>query len=67
MKLKSDRQCNHANGKHLSKIQWMPVIRTSSGIAYNVKRIKHVLITDTSYTMDIAHKDTLGEPKTCSL
>ena len=34
MKLESDSQCNHADGKIVIKIQWMPVIRTSSGIAY---------------------------------
>ena len=35
-------------------VQWMPVIRTSFGIAYNV------LITGMSDTMDIAYKNTLG-------
>ena len=34
-------------------VQWMPVITTSLGIAYNV------LITSMSDTMDIAYKNTL--------
>ena len=38
-------------------IQWMPVIRTSLGIAYDV------LITGMSDTMDIAYKNTLGSRK----
>ena len=38
-------------------LQWMPVIRTSLGIAYNV------LITGMSDTMDIAYKNTLGSRK----
>ena len=38
-------------------IQWMPVIRTSLGIAYNV------LITGMSDTMDIAYKNTVGSRK----
>ena len=41
----------------LLQIQWMPVIRTSLGIAYNV------LITGMSDTMDIAYKNTLGSRK----
>ena len=35
-------------------VQWMPVIRTLLGIAYNV------LISGMSDTMDIAYKYTLG-------
>ena len=38
-------------------IQWVSVIRTSLGIAYNV------LITGMSDTMDIAYKNTLGSRK----
>ena len=45
----------------------MPVIRTSSGITYNIIRIRHVLITYIQYTMDITSKNTLGEAKICPL
>ena len=41
----------------------MPVIRTSSGITYNIIRIRHVLRTYIQYTMDITSKNTLGEAK----
>ena len=59
MKLESDSQRNYANGKQLPKIQWI--------IAYNVIRIRHVLITDILYTIDIPYKDTLEEAEICSL
>ena len=42
---------------NLHTIQWIPVIRTSLGIAYNV------LVTGMSYRMDIANKNTLGSKK----
>ena len=35
-------------------LQWMPVIRTSSGTAYNV------LITGIRYIVDAGYKNTLG-------
>ena len=44
----------------------MPVIRTSSGITYNIIRIRHVLITYIQYTMDITSKNTLGRSKNMS-
>ena len=38
-------------------LQWMSVIRTSSGTAYNV------LITGIKYIMDAEYKNTLGSSK----
>ncbi len=41
-------------------VQWVPVIRISSGIVYNI------LITGMSYTMDITYKNTIERSKICS-